>query len=651
MSININTDDYDMYNRGDTVGALSGTASTEPDQGQLFTPFRDSLFNQEGNERTGDMTDFWTHYPVVIDENGNVLYNNENTGINVRGPAGHVAIRFADLTPSEISILKGEKGEHGTDGANGRDGVDGQDGKSAYQLWLDENGYSPETHPISEFYAYLANLTNILIKEGAGEGSLILNYGGDHGNADGKGALAINYQNNATGDYTFAQGYNTRATSDYQAVFGKYNANNINNILEVGYGTAPLERKNVFEVSLNGDGRFDRNLTAGGEIEDGNNNILSNKVDKIIGKGLSTNDFSNSYKNKLDGLRVDTALNRLSYQPIANKAVAEKVDEIESQYHLLEHSENAAGGGYPLITLEAYPSSSEPTVSQGRYSRNVQYDLSNNAYKLGTLNSWGSANTANLLIGTGLETSEDYQIALGKYNDNQSNNIVEIGYGTNDNNRNNILTIDKEGNLSANSIEDAFGNTLSEKQDLLSYDTEPTLSSPNLVRSGDLLTYLINNGLINLSGNERDQRITALESAVASIQTQDYFFSLAISSITDDITSINSDLSSIHSDISIIDNAINSLDSGIASMSSDITSIYSSVSTISSNITNVNNNITSINSDLTSIHGDITSIQSAIAQPIIYTDEYNPSDMYTIAVQSGAIVLKPYTPPIQQNNE
>ena len=29
---------------------------------------------------------------------------------------------------------------------------------------------------------------------------------------------------------------------------------------------------------------------------------LAGKVDKVSGKGLSTNDFTNAYKNKLDGI-------------------------------------------------------------------------------------------------------------------------------------------------------------------------------------------------------------------------------------------------------------------------------------------------------------------------------------------------------------
>lgn len=34
---------------------------------------------------------------------------------------------------------------------------------------------------------------------------------------------------------------------------------------------------------------------------------LNNKVDKVTGKGLSSNDFSNTYKAQLDGLDADLA--------------------------------------------------------------------------------------------------------------------------------------------------------------------------------------------------------------------------------------------------------------------------------------------------------------------------------------------------------
>ena len=55
---------------------------------------------------------------------------------------------------------------------------------------------------------------------------------------------------------------------------------------------------------------------------------LNNKVDKVSGKGLSTNDFTAAYKTKLDGIAtgatkitVDSTLNSTSTNPVQNKVV------------------------------------------------------------------------------------------------------------------------------------------------------------------------------------------------------------------------------------------------------------------------------------------------------------------------------------------
>lgn len=61
-------------------------------------------------------------------------------------------------------------------------------------------------------------------------------------------------------------------------------------------------------------------------------------VAKEAGKVLSTNDFTNAYKTKLDGIEaganktvVDESLNKESTNPVQNKAIATKLEEITSQ--------------------------------------------------------------------------------------------------------------------------------------------------------------------------------------------------------------------------------------------------------------------------------------------------------------------------------
>lgn len=72
------------------------------------------------------------------------------------------------------------------------------------------------------------------------------------------------------------------------------------------------------------------------------NNALNTKVDKVENMGLSTNDFTNSEKQKLEGIAtgatkttVDTALSSTSTNPVQNKAVNtalnNKVDKVSGK--------------------------------------------------------------------------------------------------------------------------------------------------------------------------------------------------------------------------------------------------------------------------------------------------------------------------------
>lgn len=51
--------------------------------------------------------------------------------------------------------------------------------------------------------------------------------------------------------------------------------------------------------------------------------LFDSKVDKVLGKGLSTNDFTNAYKDMLDNYTVDSVLNSASTNPIQNGTVTD----------------------------------------------------------------------------------------------------------------------------------------------------------------------------------------------------------------------------------------------------------------------------------------------------------------------------------------
>ena len=54
---------------------------------------------------------------------------------------------------------------------------------------------------------------------------------------------------------------------------------------------------------------------------DGLQNILNGKVDKVEGKQLSTNDFTNDYKTKLDGLSNPVAITTAQIDAICNATI------------------------------------------------------------------------------------------------------------------------------------------------------------------------------------------------------------------------------------------------------------------------------------------------------------------------------------------
>ena len=56
------------------------------------------------------------------------------------------------------------------------------------------------------------------------------------------------------------------------------------------------------------------------------NTLLDSKVDKILGKGLSTNDFSDAYKDMLDNYTVDSVLDSTSTNPIQNGTVTDALN-------------------------------------------------------------------------------------------------------------------------------------------------------------------------------------------------------------------------------------------------------------------------------------------------------------------------------------
>lgn len=526
---NVTTDDYDLYGSEGQPTSLPGSPGIDesghliipPEDGTYFPPSTtpESTMDPDPNN-TGPTTDFWTAFPITIDVNGQIFYYGKDTGINVRGPAGASSIRFEDLTSAQKEQIRGETGQNGLNGINGADGRDGTDGLSAYELWLRENGYDPEDHPIEEFFEYLANLGNALVKEGTGAGSLIVNNRGTENIATGASAFASGYQTAANGNYSATFGKGTIANNIYSAAFGQYNEGKVSSLFEIGNGS-PLIKQNIFEVDISG------TVNAAGDIVDGTFNVLSNKVDKEAGKGLSTNDFSNGYKDFLDQYTVDNALNAGSTNPVTNAAITAAINNISTLNGKPALSQSTANAD---LNFGFVNDTTATALTDLKWTNGLKWNPSKNILKNNNISTSTFSNIFS--FGTaGLSAASNDQIILGKYNSANADDFLEIGYGTSSSPKN-ILEISKLGDLTVTGeIKDGSGNVLSDKQDILTFDSLPTLNSINPVTSGGLYNLFtafgvdVSTGTLTIPGlanmqtqiNNLAARVTALEAAVAAI--------------------------------------------------------------------------------------------------------------------------------------
>ena len=92
---------------------------------------------------------------------------------------------------------------------------------------------------------------------------------------------------------------------------------------------------------------------------------LGTKVDKVEGKGLSTNDFTTEEKNKLAAIEsgatktiVDDALNTSSTNPVQNAAVANAVNDINNRLGESSVSDQITAYAAPISHTHNYAGSS-----------------------------------------------------------------------------------------------------------------------------------------------------------------------------------------------------------------------------------------------------------------------------------------------------
>ena len=515
--IQVNTDDYDEFLYGGEPESLPGSPVAINEQGHLVIPSDGWLVHQSHDpsvmdpENTGATTDFWSAYPITIDINGNIFYYGENTGINVRGPAGETnIIQWDDLTPEQIELLKGEKGQDGAPGTPGTNGTNGTNGKSAYELWLEQHGYDPQEHSLDEFYTFIADQATQIVKQGTGTGSIILNYEGTQDQvASGTGATSIGSHTTAAAPNSIAAGSYTTTSNANQLVIGTYNNPQQNTLFEIGNGSQGLP-SNALIVTSTG------NVQISGEFTNGNGDTLSNKVDKVPGKELSTNDFTDNDKNFIRNYHIDTQITSGSTNPPTSNAVALYVDSAIGTVDTSKVQQSVTGADvyYPFFHPSVQTTGDLQTVL---YSSGLQWNPNKKTLRMATTITGNNT----IALGQELTSATNGQTIFGKYNETNSQHIFQIGNGTANSSRSNALTLTNTGNLKvAGTVEDGSGNKLNQKQNTLIYDNTIVEDSPNMVTSGTIYEFLSNMGLSTEYDCFIDPRTDQILDALDTINTR-----------------------------------------------------------------------------------------------------------------------------------
>lgn len=127
--------------------------------------------------------------------------------------------------------------------------------------------------------------------------------------AKGNGSHVEGQHNIANGQASHAEGYYTETTNVAEHAEGKYNTSHKGTIHSVGIGTSEEGRKNAHEITDSGKhyildiGGYDgTNPSESSDLAKVISDISENKVDKVRGKGLSTNDYTTTEKNKLKAI-------------------------------------------------------------------------------------------------------------------------------------------------------------------------------------------------------------------------------------------------------------------------------------------------------------------------------------------------------------
>jgi hypothetical protein len=229
-------------------------------------------------------------------------------------------------------------------------------------------------------------------------------------------------------------------------------------------GNVNITKENI------GLGNVDNTADADKPISTATQTALSGKVDKVTGKGLSTNDFTDTLKTKLNGIATGAEVNvqaNWNESDQTSDAFIQNKPSIPSKTSDLT---NDSGFVTDTAMQSALDQKVDKVAGKGLSTKDF---TSAEKTKLAGIEAGAQVNTV-----TGVKGDAEAAYRTGDVNITKAN----IGLG----NVNNTSDLDKPISTAVQNELTALNSNLNQKQDKLTFDTTPTENSQNPVTSGGI---------------------------------------------------------------------------------------------------------------------------------------------------------------------
>ena len=290
-----------------------------------------------------------------------------------------------------------------------------------------------------------------------GENSIII---GSQSKVNANNSFSIGINSTVNGTESFTIGKDLESNYDGQFVIGKYNENKEENYFELGIGSIS-NRKNALAITTEGKAYFLNDI------------LVKNADDTYTNIAAAARDYiNNPYKlpvassTTLGGIKVGNNL-EIDEDGVLSATIKPVLDNIECTGYFSHNRVNTTTIGKNSFASNssalAYKSTAfgentiagvEKTATREIYNEETQsYETEEYTFIDGRASFSEGYNTIaggiySHAAGNNTIANDAYQFVIGSYNNNNENNLFEVGNGADENNRSNAFSIGRDGNVS-----------------------------------------------------------------------------------------------------------------------------------------------------------------------------------------------------------